>query len=68
MRVIRRLVTQEPTKDVLAFMKSNLERGFWRLALGFSCFWWAIGQFMFLLWDINSYPFIRLTIEFEDFF
>jgi len=49
-------------------MKANLERGFLRLAIVITCAWWAIGQFMFLFWDINSYPFIRLTIEFEDFF
>ncbi len=39
--IIRRLVTQEATKDVQAFMKANLERGFWRLALCISCVWWV---------------------------
>ncbi len=26
----------------MPFMKSNLERGFWRLAIAISCVWWFI--------------------------
>ncbi len=36
-------------------MKANLERGFWRVALGISCVWWAIGLGM-LLWAIYTHP------------
>jgi len=33
----------------MALMQSNLERGFWRLALGISCVWW-VGVLCILSW------------------